>query len=122
MKVDHNYQSGQATVEIALVIPILAVFLLLVVHVGIVIRQHVLVTHASREAARVLSVENNSNRAKEAARRSVSDAQVTITRPSSVGSYLTVLVTDEVENPIPFIGIVLPDIRVQSRTTMRVEK
>lgn len=117
-----NRESGQATVELALVLPVLAIFLLLIVHVGIVIRQHVLVTHASREAARVLSVENNKTRALSAARTSVKRADVDIHRPSVSGSYLRVTVTDVVHNPVPLIGIVLPDITVRSTTTMRVEK
>ena len=47
---------GQATVEFALVLPLLAVLLLAVVQVGLVVRDQVLLTHAAREAARAVAV------------------------------------------------------------------
>jgi Flp pilus assembly protein TadG len=115
-------ESGQATVETALLLPLLAVFLLLIAHVGIVIRQQVLVTHASREAARVLSVENNPSRARAAVHRGAPDAETKFVRPQTVGSYVEVTVTDRVESPLAILRIVLPGVTVTSTTSMRVEK
>ncbi|MGH9185287.1 MAG: TadE family protein, partial [Acidimicrobiales bacterium] len=43
---------GQATVELALVLPFVALVLLAVAQTALVVRAQVLVTHAAREAAR----------------------------------------------------------------------
>ena len=48
---------GQAMVETALVLPLVVLFLLAVVQVGLVVRAQVLVTHAAREAARAAAVD-----------------------------------------------------------------
>ena len=50
-------QRGQATVEFALVLPLIAALLLLIVQVGLVMRDELLVTHAAREAARAAAVD-----------------------------------------------------------------
>ena len=47
-----NDDAGQAAVEVALVLPFLALVLLLVVQTALVVRDQVLVVHAAREAAR----------------------------------------------------------------------
>ncbi len=114
-------EKGQATVEIALLIPVLAVFLLLIIQVALVVREHVLVTHASRAAARELSVSSDQSRAIEAARRSNPHADVKVSRPR-VGEYLHVTVSEKVESSLPFIGVVFPEVTVSSRSVMRVEK
>lgn len=113
---------GQATVEIALVLPILIFFLLFIIHVGVIVRQHMLVSHASREAARVLSVENNRSKAIEAVSKSLDNAQVEIQRPLGSGQYLTVTVNDVVESPLPILGNIIPSYTASSTTTMRIEK
>src|SRR5207247_8954779 len=56
---------GQAAVELALVLPLVALLLLVLVQVGLVVRDQVLVVHAAREAAREAAVDA----APEAARR-----------------------------------------------------
>ena len=48
--------AGQATVEVALVLPLLAVIALAVVQVGLIVHARVMVTHAAREAVRVAAV------------------------------------------------------------------
>lgn len=47
---------GQATVELALVLPFVVTLLLLVAQVGLVVRQQLLVVHAAREGARAAVV------------------------------------------------------------------
>lgn len=49
-------ERGQATVELALVLPLLLVLVLLAVQVGLVVRDQVLLVHATREAARAAAV------------------------------------------------------------------
>lgn len=121
-KVKNQSENGQATVELALLIPILALFLLLIIQVALVVRQHELVANASRAAARELSVSSDTSRAVEAAHRSNPDAQVHIIRPNEPGSYVTVTVRDVVKSNLPFLSVVFPQVTVSSRCTMRVEK
>ena len=48
---------GQAAVELALVLPLVALLLLALVQVGLVVRDQILVIHAAREAAREAAVD-----------------------------------------------------------------
>ncbi len=57
---------GQATVEAALLLPIVALVLLVVVQVGIVVHARVMVTHAAREGARIAAVGGSDNEIREA--------------------------------------------------------
>ncbi len=114
--------AGQATVELALVLPVIVFFLLLIIHVGIIVRQHMLVTHASREAARVLSVDNSRKDAIEVAKKNLPNAKVEIFRPLTSGEYLNVTVRDNVKSPIPILGRVIPEVTLSSTFEMRVEK
>ncbi len=52
----HGGDPGQATVEFALVVPLVGLLLLAIVQVGLTVRTDVMVTHAAREAARVAAV------------------------------------------------------------------
>jgi Flp pilus assembly protein TadG len=115
-------EAGQSTVEFALIIPVVAIFLMLILQVGLVVRQKILVTNSSREAARILSVENDFGKATMKAKETVNDAKVIISRPANQGEYLTVTIKDVVKSKIPILGVIFPDISVTSKTTMRVEK
>lgn len=113
---------GQATVEVALLIPFLALFLLLIVQVALIAREHVLVAQAARSAARELSVNSNHENAIAVAQRSAPGARIDISRPSTPGQYLSVTVHETVKSSLPLIGIVFPDVTVSSHVIMRVEK
>ncbi|HMS25381.1 MAG TPA: pilus assembly protein [Acidimicrobiia bacterium] len=113
---------GQATVEVALLIPFLALFLLLIVQVALIAREHVLVAQAARSAARELSVNSNHENAITVAQRSAPGARIDISRPSTPGQYLSVTVHETVKSSLPLIGIVFPDVTVSSQVVMRVEK
>ena len=58
---------GQASVELALLLPIVVLLLLAVLQVGLVARDVVLVTHASREAARAAALDGAPAAARRAA-------------------------------------------------------
>lgn len=115
-------EQGQSTVELALLIPMLALFLMLILQVAMVVRQHVLVANAARTAARELSVNKSQSNAISLAHRSAPNSKVTISRPSTPGQYLTVKVKDKVESTLPIIGVVFPDVTVTGESIMRVEK
>ena len=61
--------SGQATVELALVLPLVALLLVALVQAAVVARDQLLVTHAAREAVRAAAVDPDPAAATRAARR-----------------------------------------------------
>ena len=61
-------ERGQATVELALVLPVLLAVGVLLVEAGLVVKDYVLVAHAAREAVRTAVVEPTAAAAGEAAR------------------------------------------------------
>ena len=52
-------ERGQATVEFALVLPLILFGLMAILQVGLVVRDQVAVVHAAREAARAASVDRD---------------------------------------------------------------
>ena len=61
-------ERGQATVEFALLLPLVVMVALAVVQVALIVRDHVGTVHAAREAARAASVDPDPTRATRAAR------------------------------------------------------
>ena len=58
---------GQAVVELALTFPFIVLLLLAIIQLGLVVRDQILVVHASREAARVGAVDPDPNAPRRAA-------------------------------------------------------
>jgi hypothetical protein len=118
-------EAGQATVELALVLPLVCLLLLAVVQVALVARDAVLVVHAAREAVREAAV----TAAREAARRSAEAGSgltgprltVVVTRRDPPGGQVHVAVHYRAPTDVPLIGPIVPDIRLSSTATMRVE-
>jgi Flp pilus assembly protein TadG len=121
----HGRQRGQATVELALLLPVIVVMLLAVLQVGLVARDMVLVTHASREAARAAAVDPAPGAAGRAARASSGldphRLGVRQTGRHGAGSRVRVEVTYRVRTAVPIIGALVGDHTVRSSATMRVE-
>ena len=61
-------EGGQATVELALVLPVLLAVGVLLVEAGLVVKDYVLVAHAARESVRAAVVEPSAVAAGQAAR------------------------------------------------------
>ncbi|HEX2038871.1 MAG TPA: TadE/TadG family type IV pilus assembly protein [Acidimicrobiales bacterium] len=61
-------EGGQASVEVALVLPLLVGLLVLLAQAGLVVKDYVLVAHAAREAARAAVVDPRPASAEQAAR------------------------------------------------------
>ena len=116
---------GQATVEIALVLPVIAVLLLAVVQVGLVVRDQVLVTHAAREAARAAAVEPDPAAARQAAAAAASldpgRLDVVVGERGGPGSRVRVEVTYRSPTQLPLVGPMVPDVRLTAAATIRVE-
>jgi len=119
-------QAGQAAVELALVLPFLAVLLLSLVQVGLLVRDQVLVVHAAREAAREAAVEPAAGAAREAALSSSGldpgRLDVAVSGRGGPGSRVKVTATYRSPTAVPVIGAALGDMRLEASATMRVER
>jgi hypothetical protein len=117
--------SGQATVELALALPLLMVLLLAVVQVGLVVRAQVLVTHAAREGARAAAVDADPAAPVEAAEgaSSLDPSRMTVTSSGRAGpgSHVTVIVTYHFVTDVPIVGALVGDLSLAGEATMRVE-
>ena len=118
-------EGGQATVEVALLLPLVATMLLGVVQVGLVVRDQVLVTHAAREAARAAAVDPQLSVAREGAesgaRLDPSRLDVTLGGSTDPGGRLTVTIRYRSPTTVPLVGQLLGDRSLTAEATMRVE-
>ncbi len=119
-------QTGQAAVELALVLPFLAVLLLLLVQVGLLVRDQVLVVHAAREGAREAAVEPAPGAAREAAPAGSGldpgRLDVDVAGRGGPGSRVKVTATYRSPTAVPVIGAAMGDMRLEASATMRVER
>jgi Flp pilus assembly protein TadG len=113
---------GQAAVELALVLPVLALFLLALVQTALVARDEVLVQDAARAAAREASVDAGTGRVTDAARRTLSGAEVNVRRSGGVGDPVSVVVRYRDHTNLPLIGPLFPDVVLTAHATMRAER
>jgi Flp pilus assembly protein TadG len=113
---------GQATVEFALVLPVLVLALLAIVQVALVVRDQVAVVHAAREAARAASVDPDPGAAARAGHRTLDGADVHVGARPAVGEPITVEVTYVSRTDLPLVGVLFPDPTLRARVVMRVEK
>jgi hypothetical protein len=112
---------GQATVELALVLPLVFGLLVLVFQIALVARDEVLVVHAARDAAREATVTRDATRVVAATRRNLPGATVRIVRRGRVGEPVEVAITYVSRTDLPLIGTFLPDLTLHGRSVMRVE-
>ena len=110
---------GQATVELALVLPLVVLALMAVLQIGLVVRDQVAVVHAAREAARAASVDADPGHA---ARRVLAGAEVHVGARPKVGEPIAVEVEYRSRTDLPLVGALFPDPDLHARATMRVEK
>jgi len=118
-------EGGQATVEVALLLPLLALLLLAVVQVGLVVRDQVLVTHAAREAARAAAVDPQAavarDGAEDAAGLDPDRLTAELSGSTDPGGRLTVTIRYRSPTAVPLIGPLLGDRTLVAEATMRVE-
>ncbi|MGK2957123.1 MAG: TadE family type IV pilus minor pilin [Acidimicrobiales bacterium] len=118
---------GQAAVELALILPFLAMLALVLLQVTVVVRDQVLVTHAAREGAREAAVDSASS----APRRGAASASPSLDNDrlnvnssgrGRPGSRVRVEVTYASPTKLPLVGQLIGDIQLRGTATMRVEK
>jgi Flp pilus assembly protein TadG len=112
---------GQAAVELALVMPVVVVFMLLILQVGLVVREQIALIHACGAAARAASIADSPD-----------DAASSVFSASSFGAEADIDVTtndgmvtvDVVFNhptDLAIVGLFLPDITLRASATYQLQ-
>ena len=118
-------EEGQASVELALLLPIIVLVVLMVLEIGLTGRDIVRVTHASREAARAAATDAAPDAARRAAIASSGldpdRLEVTVMGRAGPGSRVKVTIAYDLPTSIPLVGALLGHRRLRSTATMRVE-
>jgi hypothetical protein len=115
-------EQGQATVELALVLPLVIALLVLVFQVALVARDEILVVHVARDAAREATVSRDPGRVSAAAVRNLPGATIRVVRRGGVGDPVEVAVTYVSRTNLPLVGALLPDLTLHADSVMRVER
>jgi hypothetical protein len=121
-RADTRADRGQATVELALVLPVLVLFLLALVQTALVARDRLLVQDAARAAVREASVDAGAGRVVDAARRTLPGVEVEVHRSSGVGDPVVVVVRYRDHTNLPLVGPLYPDVSLHATATMRAER
>ena len=118
-------EAGQASVELALVLPLVLLLLLAVVQVALIARDAVLVVHAAREAVREAAVTAADGAARHAAEVGSGltgpRLAVRVTKRETPGGQVRVVVRYRAPTEVPLVGALVPDVELQAGAVMRVE-
>ena len=115
-------EQGQATVELALVLPLIFGMLVLLFQVAVVARDEIVVVHAARDAAREATVSRDPGLIAAAARRNLPGATVRVVRRGRVGEPVEVTITYVSHTDLPLVGAIVPDLTLHSASVMSVER
>ncbi len=115
-RTDDGGETGQATVEFAFLLPVLALLVLAMVQIGLVVRAKILTVHGAREAARAAAVDDDPL----IAARTSGLAPLTVSVITS-GQRVTATVSYIDRTDVPLVGILLPDVVLTSNASMRKE-
>lgn len=120
-----NDERGQATAELALCLPLVALLLGLVVAAGRVVSDDARVWHAAREAARVAAVDADLAAIRAAAAHSgLDDIKVEVTPQEHervAGEPATVTATYSPRVSVPVIGFLFARTELRATATMAIE-
>ena len=115
-------EQGQATVELALLLPLLALVTLAVVQVGVVARDRVALTHVAREAARAAVVDPSPAEVRAAAVEASSLDPARLRVVVRGDHEVTVVVTYRSATEVPLIGRLVDDVTFTERFVGRAEE
>lgn len=119
-------ESGQATVELVLLLPVLVFLALVLVQIGLLASDNVRLWHAAREAARVGAVDDDPTAIRDAAERAglapISVRVEPIPQARVQGDPLTVYVTYRPVARMPLLGRLLGGVEMSAIATMRIEQ
>lgn len=118
-------ETGQATVELALTLPLVVLFALVVIQAGLVAKDVLLVHHAAREGARAAAVDPTGDAARAGVHGGAAldrgRLQITLSGGTSEGDRATVRVRYSAPTDVPIVGALIGDIPLSAEVTMRVE-
>jgi len=114
--------AGQATVEFALVLPLVVALALAIVQVAVIVRDQILTVHAAREAARVASVDADPGHARAAATRVLAGVDVDIGPRPAVGQPINISVRFRAPTDVPLLGALVPDLVLHASASMVAER
>lgn len=119
-------ERGSATVEFALVLPLVLALLLALVQIGILARDRMVLEHAARAGAREAAVTLDAARVRAAvleAGPTLGEATgVTVARAGSVGDAVSVRVVSDRSIRVPLVGWLFPrSVEMKATATMRQE-
>jgi len=114
---------GQASVEFALVLPLVLIVLLGLLQVGIFMLEKLQVSGAAREGAREAAVTSDRDRIENAAKRAAPtlDIQVEVNRGDQRGDPAVVGVSAP-PTEVPIMGSIVAGRPLKSTATMRIER
>lgn len=119
-------EGGQATLELALCLPFLALLLAALVEIGLVVGDQARLWHAAREAARAAVVDPDPAAVRAAAERTGLDGLRVSIDPEPAqrvqGEPLTVSLTYEPDGRIPLVGELVSQVALHAEATMRIER
>jgi TadE-like protein len=117
---------GQATVELALCLPLVALVLAGVVEVGALASDQARLWHSAREAVRVAAVDPDVGDVEEAAQANGLDGVVLVVRPPAAfrvqGDPVTVQLSFRPRARVPLLAPIVERMTLSARATMRVEQ
>ena len=106
-------------------LPLIMAVVLALVQVGLLVRDHILVVHSAREAARAAAVDPTTEAAAAAALAATgldpNKLQVDTAGGRTSGGLLHVTVRYRPEPAVPIVGRLFPDVTIQEVLTVRVE-
>ncbi|MGI8427139.1 MAG: TadE family type IV pilus minor pilin [Actinomycetota bacterium] len=116
-------ERGQASVEFALVLPLVLLVLLGLLQVGVFMLEKLQVSGAAREGAREAAVTADEDRIEQAAKRAAPGMAISVEvdRGPKRGDPAVVAVSAE-PTELPLMGEVVTNLPLKSSATMRVEK
>lgn len=118
---DAQPERGSATVELALLLPLLFSLVLLVVQAGLVLRDQLLVVGAAREVARAAAIDGNRDVSSTLPYPGLNPERLLVTVVRN-GPYTTATLRYRSEIVLPLLRATLPDIDLEAELTMRDEE
>ncbi len=123
MSTGRGRDEGQSTVELALVLPVVMALILMVVQVGLVMRDRILVVHAARTAARAAAVGGDAAAAAVVGSHLEAGRMVVVVGRSEVDGQQLVEAKVRYRSPtsVPLVGSLVGDVVIEESVTMRRE-
>ncbi len=119
-------EAGQATLELALCLPLLALVLGALVELSLLASDQVKLWHAAREAVRAAAVEPSASAAEAAAEQVGLAAIVVSVTPDAAfrvrGEPVTATVTYRPQGHVPLLGEAVARLELEAQAVMRIEQ